>query len=624
MASRDHRCYAHAPTTITICSLPNELLSEIFKYLSPTELARLAPTCRTIYMGTLDDTLWQSHVAHLRLTSPAPYESYHQLYLNLREHLYLAPHIWFSNQRWRGSVYVFRYNPQSGNIEGVPVIARRGLNHQNSSIQGQASSATSGTYYIDPLLQVTVATFRNPKIQCVDSDGKTKIICSGNTYYDRESGVMIDKDTGKKWMTGDGGVISLGRVLRKTEGHQDEPPPPRRPKPPFHDTTRPIGLEISHPEAEEEEDAPEDTDNMHDRTIWPPDFFPAREQINLPLAPISGEPVARNSWTNILPSRRRPPPPTTEPHPTIEWDLSNPAKLPRAYDRFEDWVPTMFEYHPQDAPATKIDERFACDTIYVYKSMSRVGPSAGFNLEGVDPQAEDTMPFRALEVLSKVHPSVYTHKTSLEPGKLDLTGIWLGDYFSAGPEILLFNHPWNDESRLEVMKLTGDCIVPRGELTFTIPILIDPAQYEEDEATGQLATPSSFLRYGQMYTDLGEFHGKPIFEGKGQLAHQGFARRHWNEVHFVVLDDGKDPKKNFGEVCVHWTALKHVSRIRKIDVHKILFPYKNRPRTVEERMTGSGGNGQGIVYSTDGNIKMKTSIRINPRRLADMASRWGV
>ena len=71
------------------------------------------------------------------------------------------------------------------------------------------------------------------------------------------------------------------------------------------------------------------------------------------------------------------------------------------------------------------------------------------------------MSFYVLDVLSKVHPSLYARKvTSSESGGVDLSGIWLGDYFTHGPEFLLFHQPIQDKHRLNVMKLTGDCNVP--------------------------------------------------------------------------------------------------------------------------------------------------------------------
>lgn len=53
-------------------------------------------------------------------------------------------------------------------------------------------------------------------------------------------------------------------------------------------------------------------------------------------------------------------------------------------------------------------------------------------------------------------------------------GLWIGDYSAHGGEILLFLQ--RTPSKLEVIKVTGDRNVPRGEYSFVIPKMDGPSR----------------------------------------------------------------------------------------------------------------------------------------------------
>ncbi|KAF8420515.1 hypothetical protein EV426DRAFT_644436 [Tirmania nivea] len=551
-----------------LCSLPNELLLQILTYLPPVSLCSLAKTCSFFSQLTLDDTLWHAFVAQLRISSPAPYKSFRELYVSLRPHLYLAPHLWFSTRRIGGSLYVFRYNPQTGNIEGVPLVGLRGWNGPRSGTGGE------GGYISDDDQTLSIATFKRPKVRCFGNDPKVKIVCGPDTYYDKKTGLMVDRATGDTWKSGEEGVVSLGRVKLV----------PRDPR--AETTARPKGVNHISSYSEDDSDEHEQLDvsqlqlgipttprtpvrDNHDRTLWPPSMIPSREYVRLP-------PIGKGGA-----------------HSMADWDVNvtSPQELPHAFPRSDsNAIPTYCSSLFPEPPLTPLDESFAFDHVYVYRSMENSNVWA--------PPTSCSV-FQTVDLFTKVHPSLYTRQalsSTIEPEKAntDLGGVWLGDYFTHGPEFLLFQHPRKYNKRLEVTKLTGDINVPRGEYTFIVPNI------GHDSEDGRSNLPSSFVRYAQPATDPKIWSGKPVYKGQGQLAHRGFTRRTWNEMELVVLDSGSVPEKNNGEVAVVWKVLHHASRARRVDVDRLLFGHLfSQPEIVKDKMTGSGEDEEGIIYIMD-------------------------
>ena len=85
-------------------------------------------------------------------------------------------------------------------------------------------------------------------------------------------------------------------------------------------------------------------------------------------------------------------------------------------------------------------------------------------------------------------------------------GLWIGDYSAHGGEILLFLQ--RTPSKLEVIKVTGDRNVPRGEYSFVIPNMDGPNRICHEM----------------------EFTGLCAVQGWGQIAGTYFSHYHWVEV----------------------------------------------------------------------------------------------
>jgi Cyclin D1 binding domain len=89
-------------------------------------------------------------------------------------------------------------------------------------------------------------------------------------------------------------------------------------------------------------------------------------------------------------------------------------------------------------------------------------------------------------------------------------GLWVGDYSSHGVEFLLFFQ--RTETMLQVIKVTGDVNVPRGEYSFVVPNLIDPSRICEEP----------------------EFEGVRACLGSGQISEIFFASPCWVDVEGLV------------------------------------------------------------------------------------------
>lgn len=71
------------------------------------------------------ERFWSSLAPELQLTSPAPYNTFQELYLNIYPYLWLHGRVWIGDQMPTGTLLVTRYSPQSGMIEFSRLIAYR-------------------------------------------------------------------------------------------------------------------------------------------------------------------------------------------------------------------------------------------------------------------------------------------------------------------------------------------------------------------------------------------------------------------------------------------------------------------------------------------------------------------
>ncbi|KAK6349253.1 hypothetical protein TWF730_010004 [Orbilia blumenaviensis] len=101
-------------------------------------------------------------------------------------------------------------------------------------------------------------------------------------------------------------------------------------------------------------------------------------------------------------------------------------------------------------------------------------------------------------------------------------GIWVGDYGPHGTEFLLFHQPTTSSSqkRLEVIKLTGDPNIPRGEYTWIIDDLSQPLRTADEEET--------------------EWPGAKVYSARGHVAGHEFKDDKFVDVQAILPSPQKD------------------------------------------------------------------------------------
>ncbi|KAF3094000.1 hypothetical protein TWF569_005988 [Orbilia oligospora] len=95
-------------------------------------------------------------------------------------------------------------------------------------------------------------------------------------------------------------------------------------------------------------------------------------------------------------------------------------------------------------------------------------------------------------------------------------GVWVGDYGPHGAEFLLFHQPTTSSSqkRLEVIKLTGDPNVPRGEYTLIVDDLSRPIRIADEEEI--------------------EWPGAKVYSARGRVAEHEFVDDKFINVHMIL------------------------------------------------------------------------------------------
>ncbi|KAK6333101.1 hypothetical protein TWF718_010924 [Orbilia javanica] len=101
-------------------------------------------------------------------------------------------------------------------------------------------------------------------------------------------------------------------------------------------------------------------------------------------------------------------------------------------------------------------------------------------------------------------------------------GIWAGDYGPHGTEFLLFHQPKTSSprKRLEIVKLTGDPNVPRGEYTLIVDDLSQPLRIADEEEI--------------------EWPGAKVYHARGRVAAQEFRNDKFIDVHLIIPEPEKD------------------------------------------------------------------------------------
>ncbi|KAK7713530.1 hypothetical protein SLS64_004781 [Diaporthe eres] len=133
------------PGSISLPDLPSELISHVLSYLSPSDLVSISLTNHVLRANSLADHLWQSlvqsNVPGIKLTTPSPCASFRELYIAHDPRWFLTRYkVWFCDRDLTGKLVIVRYDERRGVIEGYQLLANRPIaststNHQSLSEQ---------------------------------------------------------------------------------------------------------------------------------------------------------------------------------------------------------------------------------------------------------------------------------------------------------------------------------------------------------------------------------------------------------------------------------------------------------------------------------------------------------
>lgn len=171
------------PTMLGLLSLPDELLTHVWSYLSAVEAARTARVCARLRNIVYDDLLWHRYLqAHLPnpLSSRFPAASYRDLYLAHQPYWFIPEHkIWYDDNDPYGRLIVARYDQRRGCIEAYTLIAEDG--QQEPKITRWLDGAVIAFYSFSPVLGLdknrpTISIPLAPKRDVSASPGKHRAL----------------------------------------------------------------------------------------------------------------------------------------------------------------------------------------------------------------------------------------------------------------------------------------------------------------------------------------------------------------------------------------------------------------------------------------------------------------
>lgn len=497
------------PGPISLPDLPSELISHILSYLPPSDLVSLSLTNHVLRAHSLADHLWQSlvqsNVPGIRLTTPSPCASFRELYIAHDPRWFLTKYkVWFCDRDLTGKLVIIRYDERRGVIEGYQLLANRPI----------ASSSTNTQSLSEQELVI----------------------------HEFEPELKLHLDKPVLQMRAD----SLENAIRVTTGRSPAPsiktpssavPLPSRLSPAVDHASTGVPTPVHVNRFSAETPMPLDnrfTDNMFNTFMLArslPDSLASERQL-LPFP-------YGNTW---------PPPSLPADTRVSAGDLIGPEDRPttrheineRSF-RIRSWI----EMRPAGLRGV---------------SMGWIGPSLLGENDWPSNNAVFGQASRAWlsNYIPGMHPSMSTHigdqittYSTLDPELYTPTisqpwkGIWVGDYSAHGCEFLLItqNHPApfdeaafdatrsEDESaadfekrktdarryrgRLEAVKLTGDPNVPRGECTFLA---------EDLGEQGFVTT-----------VDEEPFRGARVVRSKGHVAQTGFVNGKSAKLRMMTL-----------------------------------------------------------------------------------------
>ena len=519
-----------------LLALPPELIASILSHLSPEDLGRVEQTCRALYSHATADHLWQAHVQDnvpgVRVTSPYPYDTFHELYWAHYPRWFLPKYkIWFADVNLPGRLIVVRYDQRRGCIEGYQVVA----SNRNRTFHTWSADSDVIIPNFDPAVKLhldhpILHLPPNPKSEAYERRvlGTIRSIRLRRGSNDAGDG---------RGSVGSGSCSNRGRLggLREHNHFQGEIPMDVGSINTMHNNF--MYARCLDPETIAEHIK----DDFPYGGVWPPPSIPTPHHVlgaGLNRAQSIGSedrPTSRQDlsdrafrirkWLEVRLVRGAaliPEPSQNSQNPTFVYELTGPAAAATAAaaaGASQSSAPasppqiTVSTIHPlphgPDATATEASSSSSAAAAAAAAASGPADETDHHDVGHANPDIPLPLGIHIGEEVSTyatLDPALYT-PTRSKPYR----GIWVGDYSIHGCEFLWLHQPDDDNDddddddddydddnnnldgddaaaepepepararvrvrgRLEAIKLTGDAHVPRGELTFVAADLGD-------------------------------------------------------------------------------------------------------------------------------------------------------
>jgi Cyclin D1 binding domain/F-box domain len=433
--------------------LPSELIDQILSHLDARSLSIVSRTCRSLWIHSKRDPLWQAIVQHymptIDLKSPTPCDNFEQLYYEFRDQWFLLKNkIWFGDNPAAGQVVITRFDHRTGHIEAYRLVAER-------------EPPTMDFWEYDQ--GVVIHSF-NPRLQLHLDDPVLKLERRSQHSLGQLEG--LDAETIMPRANRDRGIFSSFFLTR--------------------------ALQPQYPMSSQAK-------------LWPPMTIPSKERVRAESGQGFNGPGYRPSKVS---------------------EVSEQCFRIRRWMSFQSYsIPFSRSYSTE---STRMGE-----TVTTYSTLD---------------------------------PKLYT-PTPEKPYR----GIWVGDYAGHGCEFLLLHQPDDEDipplrkdkitqnleisgksaeiepkdqcthkGRIEMIKLTGDLNVPRGEHTFIADDISDSALVRIAEEP--------------------RFRGARIVRSRGQIAARGFQDSKFISSELILVSHDR--------IAQYWKEFGHISYFERVDFER--------------------------------------------------------
>lgn len=532
--------------SITLPDLPSELIDHILSYLEPVDLVSVSLVNHILHAHAVADHLWQSlvqsNVPGVKLTTPYPCASFRELYIAHDPRWFLTKYkVWFCDRDLTGKLVIVRYDQRRGVIEGYQLVANREVEEFNNHSQSLSDQEVV-IHEFEPEVKLHLD---KPVLQLRADSLENAIRTARRTSTPSIKGLASTAPWATKLTTASTASPNAPVHFNSLAAETPMPLDGRYTDTMFNNFM--LARSVPQESVQERSLLPFPYGN-----IWPPPAIPASERV-------SAAHFMREGGDLI----------SAEDRPTRRSEIS------QKNFRIRSWM----EMRPAGLRGVSMgwmgpsllgdsDWSFDSDAASINGVLGQASRPWLPNIPGAHPSMSAHIGDQ-VTTYSTLDPDMYT-PTADQPWR----GIWVGDYSGQGCEFLLITQthstPFDEvafdatrlddetdsefhqrkadakryRGRLEAIKLTGDPNVPRGECTFVA---------EDLGEQGYVTT-----------VEEQPFRGTRVVKSKGHVAQSGFVNDRYIKSQLLLISENR--------LAQYWVGFGHISFFERVDIDKFLVP----------------------------------------------------